>query len=246
VAARAVTTDAIVLRSLRYGEADRILHLFTAERGRVGAIAKGARKVRSRFGARVEPFSHTAVELHFGRGELATLTGADLVRSHQAIRDDHRRVAVAEIGAEAVLRLFGEHDPNSRVLPAIARYLDVLEEQPPPAVAARLDPLAIGFQLKLLWLAGYLPHLESCAECGGVAPLVGFAPASGGAVCAACQPGALPLSPAGLAGARVLLERPLADARERGPRDLAAREALRMVEEVYAFHGGFRLRTLAR
>ena len=67
-----VKTDAIVLRSLRYGEADRILHLYTPARGRVGAIAKGVRRARSRFGARLEPFLHVRAMLHEGRGELLT------------------------------------------------------------------------------------------------------------------------------------------------------------------------------
>ncbi len=68
-------TEAIVLRSIRYGEADRILHLYTPEHGRLGAIAKGARRARSRFGARLEPFFQIGVVLHEGRGDLYTVTG---------------------------------------------------------------------------------------------------------------------------------------------------------------------------
>jgi DNA repair protein RecO (recombination protein O) len=75
MAGRAVKTEAVVLRSLRFAEADRILHLYTRERGRMGAIAKGARKTRSRFGGRLEPLSHVELVLHEGRGELATVTG---------------------------------------------------------------------------------------------------------------------------------------------------------------------------
>ena len=68
-------TEAIVLRSMRYGEADRILHLYTPTRGRLSAIAKGARRARSRFGARLEPFFHVRAMLHEGRGDLLTVTG---------------------------------------------------------------------------------------------------------------------------------------------------------------------------
>ena len=100
---RTFTTDAVVLRSLRFSEADRILHLYTEDRGRVGAIAKGVRKTRSRFGGRLEPLSHVELVLHEGRGELQTVTGATLVRSHHAIRDDARRSAIGLVGAEAVL-----------------------------------------------------------------------------------------------------------------------------------------------
>jgi len=72
-----VRTDAIVLRSLRYGEADRILHLYTPGRGRVGAIAKGVRRTRSRFGGRLEPFSRVRLICHEGRGELLTITSVE-------------------------------------------------------------------------------------------------------------------------------------------------------------------------
>src|SRR5947209_14406425 len=80
-------TEAIVLRSIRYGEADRILHLYTPHHGRVSAIAKGARRSRSRFGARLEPFFHVKTLLHDGRGELMTVTSVDTVAPHASLRD---------------------------------------------------------------------------------------------------------------------------------------------------------------
>ena len=73
---RTYKSEAIVLRSLRFSEADRILHLYTRDRGRIGAIAKGVRKTTSRFGARLEPLSHVELMLHEGSGELQTVTGA--------------------------------------------------------------------------------------------------------------------------------------------------------------------------
>ncbi|MEZ5099517.1 MAG: DNA repair protein RecO [Thermoleophilia bacterium] len=158
---RSVSAEAIVLRSLRFGEADRIVHLMTAEHGRLGAIAKGVRRTRSRLGARIEPLGHVEVQLHVGRGDLATVTGVDLVRSHQALRDDHRQVEAAAVAVEAVTRLFHEHDPSPKAFQALARFLDVLEEQGPPAAAdppatAATDPLLLSFQLKLS-LARRLP-----------------------------------------------------------------------------------------
>jgi len=76
---KTVKTEAVVLRSIRFGEADRILHLYTAERGRVNAIAKGSRRPRSRFGGRLEPFFRLDLMLHEGRSELCTVTGAETV-----------------------------------------------------------------------------------------------------------------------------------------------------------------------
>ena len=247
VASRSWKTEAVVLRSIRYGEADRVLHLFTLERGRVGAIAKGARKTTSRFGGRLEPFSHVELVLHEGRGDLHTVTQASLVRSHDPSRIDAYRMEVGHIGLEAVLRLFLEADANARAFHALTRFLDLLDETAAelPARPA-LDPLALAFQLKLLWLSGYLPHLAGCAACGADSALVGFSAAAGGGVCSACEAGASPITPEGFAAIRSLLEHPLADAAAVGAGERGRRDALTVVQSSYEYHGGFRLRTLGR
>jgi len=244
VAGRSYRTEAVVLRSLRFSEADRILHLYTLERGRVGAIAKGARKTTSRFGARLEPLSHLELVLHEGSGELHTVTGASLIAPHRAVREDARRLPVALIGAETMLRLFGEPEPNARAFEALRRFLEALE-QVEAQTPASLDPLALSFQLKLLWLSGYLPHLGACVECGERGELVGFSARGGGAVCRLHARGALPLSPEGVAGMERLLARPLAEAAAAGLGERARREALAVVTSSYEEHGGFRLRTLS-
>src|SRR5438874_1018325 len=250
MAGRSYKTEAVVLRSFRLGEADRVLHLYTLERGRVGAVAKGIRRTKSRFGARLEPLSHVEAILHQGSGELHTVTGVDLVRSHRAAREDPYRLGVGLVGLEAMLRLFTEEEGNRRAFDALSRFLDVLDEWPSRGGAAgarsALDPLALAFQLKLLWLSGYLPHLTSCAECGASSGLAGYSPKAGGAVCAACAAGGvLPLSHDGLLGIEGLLQRPLAEAGGAGLTERAAREALGVITASYEFHGGFRLRTLA-
>src|SRR5829696_2065924 len=252
--ARTYKTEAVVLRSMRLGEADRVLHLYTLDRGRIGAVAKGIRRTKSRYGARLEPLSHVEVLLHQGSGELQTVTGVDLVRSHHGAREDPHRLGVGLIGLEAMLRLYTEQEANARAFEALTRFLDLLDDAAsgttaPPDGGARvsLDPLALSFQLKLLWLSGYLPHLGSCAECGAADATGGFSPKSGGAVCRECARSltALSLSPEGLAGIDALLRRPLADAysAELSPR--ARRDALAAVTSLYEYHGGFRLRTLS-
>jgi DNA repair protein RecO (recombination protein O) len=240
---RSYKTEAVVLRSIRYGEADRILHLYTVDHGRVGAIAKGIRKTSSRVGGRLEPLGHVELLLHQGRGELHTITGVELIRPHSAVRDDPYRLAVGLIGAEAMLRLFTEQEANERAFTALTRFLDLLDEAP-PGLRPDLDALGLSFQLKLLWLSGYLPHVGSCAECGSEGPLAGYSPRAGGTVCQACSPGALALSPDGLAGMDALLRSPLADARAAGLTERGAREVLAVITSSYEEHGGFRLRTL--
>ena len=245
MASRSYKTEAVVLRSFRLGEADRVLHLYTLDRGRVGAVAKGVRKTKSRFGARLEPLSHAALMLHQGAGDLQTVTGADLVRPHSATREDYYRLSVGLIGAEAMLRLFSEQEANERAFRALARFLELLDELEPTDARPQADPLALSFQLKLLWLSGYLPHVTSCADCGAETGLAGYSPRAGGAVCADCANGALPLSHEGLLGIEGLLQRPLAEAHEAGLSERAAREALGVITASYEYHGGFRLRTLA-
>ena len=222
-----------------------MLHLYTLDRGRVGAVAKGIRKTKSRFGGRLEPLSHVEVLLHQGSGELQTVTGADLLRSHHATRDVQYRLGVGLVGAEAMLRLFTEQERNPRAFAALTRFLDLVDALPERASRAALDPLALSFQLKLLWLSGYLPHLTSCADCGAAdRPLVGYSARAGGAVCPDCAQGGLALSSAGISGIEALLARPLAEAGTLGLAERAARDALAVITAAYEYFGNFRLRTL--
>ena len=185
--------------------------------------------------------------LHQGSGELQTVTGVELVRSHHAAREDSYRLGVGLIGAEAMLRLFTEQERNPRAFEA----LDPFPRPPGRSCEGRaerpaLDPLALSFQLKLLWLSGYLPHLTSCSECGEQdEPLVGYSPSAGGAVCRACADGALSLSPAGIRGIEAAARAP---ARGRGLRRArgapGSRRARASITAAYEYFGNFRLRTL--
>ena len=245
MAGRTYRTEAVVLRSFRLGEADRVLHLYTLDRGRVGAVAKGIRKTKSRFGARLEPLSHVDAMLHQGSGELQTVTGVELLSSHRASREDQYRLAVGLVGAEAMLRLFTEQEQNPRAFQALTRFLELLDELPVRLSRAAVDPLVLAFQLKLLWLSGYLPHLTSCADCGSAdIGLVGYSPRAGGAVCRDCADGALALSASGIAGIESLLARPMAEAADVGLGERAARDALAVITSAYEYFGNFRLRAL--
>src|SRR4051812_49492505 len=107
-----VKTQAVVLRSIRFGEADRILPLYTPPRGRMGAIAKGVRRPRSRFGGRLEPFFRLDLVLHEGRGDLATVTAANTIEGHPNLRADGAALGAAARACDAVLRLCDSEEPN--------------------------------------------------------------------------------------------------------------------------------------
>jgi DNA repair protein RecO (recombination protein O) len=185
-----------VLRSMRYGEADRILQLYTPARGRVGAIAKGVRRARSRFGGRLEPFFRIQAELHEGRGELLTVTGAQTIDPHGRLRGDGRALDAAARACDAVGRLFETGEPHPGVFNLLCRQLALLDAQAGDAAgesgaAGRSGSLS--FRLKLLLAAGLAPQLGACANCGEPEHLVGFSGAAGGVVCAACEAGSFAL-----------------------------------------------------
>ena len=159
------------------------------------------------------------------------------------MRADNYTLAVGLIGAEAVLKLHAEPEPQPRAYQGLCRFLDLLGEPIERAAEPTHDGLGLAFQLKLLALAGYLPHLVSCASCGRDEQLVGFSPTAGGGVCAGClgATAGFAVGEGSVAAIEGLLERPLASV-ALAPR--AAADALRVVEETYAHHGGFQLRTL--
>ncbi len=238
---KTLRTEAVVLRSIRYGEADRILHLYTRRRGRVGAIAKGARKPRSRFGGRLEPFFRLDLLLHEGRGELLTVTQASTVDGYPRLRACGAALAAGARACDAVLRLLDSAEPNPPAYNLLCRYLALLDDPGAPSAAAL--PTALSFRLKLALAAGFSPELASCARCGEAEHLAGFSGAAGGVVCASCEAGAFPLSEEAHRFMVESVARPLAEAPGAGEREL--RQVERAVTETLEHHAHVQLRAAA-
>jgi DNA repair protein RecO (recombination protein O) len=238
--ARTLKTEAVVLRSIRYGEADRILHLYSAASGRLGAIAKGARRPRTRFGGRLEPFFRLDLVLHQGRGDLATVTSVATVEGYPRLRGSAAALSAAARGCDAVLRLLDAAEPNTPAYNLLCRYLALLDE--PGADAARLDT-ALAFRLKLALAAGFAPELASCARCGEAEHLCAFSGAAGGVVCSSCERGSFELGEEAHAFMVGAMARPLAEAPGAGER--ALRQVERAVGETLEHHAHVRLRAAA-
>src|ERR1700704_3567844 len=115
---------------MRYGEADRILHVYTPNRGRVSAIAKGVRRPRSRFGGRLEPFFRLQLLLHEGRSDLYTVTGADTVAAHPTLRIHGACLDAASRACDAVSRLTEPGDPNAAAYNLLVNELALLDGHP--------------------------------------------------------------------------------------------------------------------
>jgi DNA repair protein RecO (recombination protein O) len=232
-------TEAIVLRSIRYGEADRILHLYTRDRGRVGAIAKGVRRPKSRFGGRLEPLFRVDLVMHEGRGELATVTSASTVSAHPRLRDGREPLQRATQACDAVLRLFDSQEPNRPAYNLLCNELSLLDAQPEAATRSQ----ALSFRLKLLLAAGFMPELGACASCGEREHLGAFSAGAGGVVCAGCEAGSFPLDEAAHVFLVQALSRPLSDAPVAD--DAALRQADRAITETLEHHAHIQLARVA-
>ena len=170
----------IVLRSVKLGEADKIVTIFTQGSGKIRAVAKGIRRTQSKFGARLEPFTHVSLLLYRGRN-LDTVTQAEIVGPFLKIRRDFGLIAAGETMLEAVDRVAEEHERNVPLFLLLVRGLRALEDDP-------RDPAAVAesFLLKLLSLSGFHPALSGCAACGAPGPLGWFSAGQGGALCPDC------------------------------------------------------------
>jgi len=233
-------TEAIVLRSIRYGEADRILHLYTPGHGRVSAIAKGARRTRSRFGARLEPFFHLQVLLYEGRSDLRTVTSAETLDPHGPLRERAAALDAAARACDALARLFETDDPNPAAFNLLANELRLLDDD----AGASRPAQQLAFRLKLLAAGGFAPQLASCASCGEPEHLVAFSGAAGGVVCGACEGAGFALGEEAHGFLVAALGRPLAQAPDASPR--ALRQAERAIGETAEHHAHVQLRPLPR
>jgi len=241
VAGSTVKTEAVVLRSIRYGEADRILHLYSKSHGRLGAIAKGARKPKSRFGGRLEPFFRVDLILHEGRGDLLTVTSATTVDGYPRLRSSGPALGAGARACDSVLRLLDAAEPNPPAYNLLCRYLALLDDPAEPRGAGLETALA--FRLKLALVAGFAPELASCARCGEAGHLVGFSGAAGGVVCAGCEAGAFPLGEEAHRFMVAGLAQPLSEAPAAEP--LALRQVERAVGETLEHHAHVQLRAAA-
>lgn len=237
---RSLKTEGIVLRKMRYGEADSILHLYTREHGRIGAIAKGVRRSKSRFGGRLEPFFRLELLLHEGRSELLTVTSAETLDAHPHLRTRAASIDAAAKMGDFVLRLLDDRERNDAAYNLIANHLALLDADPR---AARPEA-GLAFRAKMLIASGFAPELSACVHCGATEDLVAFSPSSGGVVCRDCRAaGDFDFGASAHEFFTGAIAAPLADAPDAAPD--ALRQADKAVSETLAHHAHVRVRNIA-
>jgi len=190
---RSFRVEAVVLRHADWGEADRLLTLYSRERGKVRAIAKGARKVRSRKAGHLEPFTRVTLQLAKGR-DLLIVTQADTVEAYLPLRDDLLKTGNASYVAELLDRFtYEDESENFAVFRLLTDTLGRIASDSDPWLPIRY------YEMRLLDFLGYRPHLFECANCGDEIQAVDqfFSPAQGGVLCPRCGaglPGGWPVS----------------------------------------------------
>lgn len=179
-------TEAIVIKSFDLFEADRILTLVSPEYGLIKAVAKGVRKTKSRFGARLEPFSHVSLVLYKGR-DLDTITQAELINPFEEIRSSLDAISYGAAMLELTGKIITAGESHKEMFDLILSALETLATM---RVECRL--LLAVFQLKSAVVAGFAPCLSSCVVCGtGLTPagVKAFNSSLGGALCGICATG---------------------------------------------------------
>ncbi len=238
MSSRFFTTDALVIGSMRYREADRIVTLYTRDRGRLSAIAKGVRRTKSKVGGRLEPFSLVRASLYSGRGALYTAMGVETVRTFQGVRDELFRMEEGARLLTAVRHLFPGEEASAPAFNLLVRGVARLAEAEDAATASGV---VLATRLKLLVLLGYAPEMSRCAGCGSEGPLYGFSPGLGGVVCESCvETGGttcFALSAGAVSTLRILCVNALADVKDLELDDRATAEVEQVLAQTLAFHG---------
>jgi DNA repair protein RecO (recombination protein O) len=232
---REIDDDAVVLRTYKSGEADRVVVLYTRGSGKVRVLAKGARKTTSRLGGTLETLGHVHVDLVKTRGEFYVARHVTHRDPLSTLRGDYARISAGYAVVEAVDAMPADGLADAAIFDLLVRVLRTLDDA---SFAPALVPAS--FFLRLLALDGSEPVVDACVNCGREGPLVAFDAQAGGTLCAACRQGAS-LSPEALSLLRRVVGGDLAAVlREADPS--GAGEVMALAQEAIEVHFGRRLR----
>lgn len=173
-------TEGIVIRTMDYGEGHKIISLFTRSMGKISVMVRGAKKVKSRYSAIAQLFTHGDFVIYKG-SQMGTLNHGESIHSYQEIREDLHKAAYAAYLVELVERMMPEAEPDLVMFEQLLAGLSAIAEGKDAMIVIHI------MEMKILALSGYLPQLEQCVSCGRTSGDMVLSPSSGGILCSACK-----------------------------------------------------------
>lgn len=229
------TTEGIVLKTQNIGEADRICTIYSPIKGKARAVAKGARRPKSRFVSSTQMFAYGDFQIFTGKS-LDGISQVQLKESFPRLHDDLAKLAYASYVSELVSEMTEEGDGDETIFNMLFTYMRVLSETSDPEL------VTVAFETKFATVLGYRPRLESCTECGGrsLSPGVCYSPEAGGVICSKCSLGSSGNIKVSY-GAVKLLEALLMTEFAKVERIKANRSIRREITRLIRAHLGFRM-----
>lgn len=187
--------EGIVIRATDYGEGNRILNVLTAQSGKISMMARGAKKVKSRFSALSQPFTYAEFVIFRSSAQaMGTVNAGEIIRSHHRLREDLLLSAYAAYMAELTSRIVGDGEPVPGLFEQLLAAYEGLEAGKDAVIITQI------YEMMMLAVAGFMPELHACVRCARTEePLVGLSAANGGTLCQTCRvgdPSAIPATPA--------------------------------------------------
>jgi DNA repair protein RecO (recombination protein O) len=185
-----VRVEGIVIRSIDYGEGNKILSIFSKEAGKLSVMARGAKKLKSRLTAIAQPFTYGEFVI-YKAGQMGTLNSGEIGNAYQGLREDIHKAAYASYLMELTERTMGENERNAPLFDQLKAALDAIDEDKDPQIVVHI------YELKILAIAGYMPELGQCVSCGSTEGAMSLSIPMGGTLCTRCRhndPGAFAVS----------------------------------------------------
>lgn len=181
-----IRVEGIVIRSIDYGEGNKILTLYSREAGKISVMARGAKKAKSRHTAISQLFTHGEFVCFRSGTSMGTLNSGEILNSYHRLREDLHKTAHAAYLMELTDRMTGDHERHSPLFNQLKAALDALDEDKDPQIVTHI------YELKTLSVAGYMPQLEACLSCGATEGQMALSLHHGGIVCGRCRQSADP------------------------------------------------------
>lgn len=182
-----VRVEGIVIRSIDYGEGNKILTIFSKEAGKMSVMARGAKKLKSRHTAIAQPFTYGEFVI-YKAGQMGTLNSGEIENAYQGLREDIHKAAYASYLMELTERMLGDNERNAPLFNQLKAALDAIAEDKDPQIVVHI------YELKILAIAGYMPELSRCVSCESTEGVMSLSISMGGTLCGRCRyndPGAL-------------------------------------------------------